>query len=125
MIRKHGPAIRWSWRIGVLCLCAVFLAPGLTAAGQKAFTLVNVIFDGTKIWLPSTLILHKGDEVVVTLLNKLDAPHGFKIADFGVEAVVPPKGKTTVRFVADKAGVHPFICHLHPPHIGGQILVLE
>jgi nitrosocyanin len=98
----------------------------LAEAGKaEKFTLINVIFDGTKIWLPSTLIVHEGDTVELVLVNKLDAPHGFKIADFGVEVVVQPKAKATVRFAATKAGLHPFVCHLHPPHIGGQILVLE
>jgi plastocyanin len=29
----------------------------------------------------------------------------------------------TVTFVADKAGVYPFICQLHAAHIGGSLIV--
>ncbi len=93
-------------------------------AESKKFTLISVIFDGTKVWLPSTLIVHEGDQVGLTLINKLDAPHGFKIAGLGIDAVLQPLAKTTMWFTARTVGVHPFICHLHPPHIGGQIMVL-
>ena len=31
-------------------------------AESKKFTLISVIFDGTKVWLPSTLIVHEGDQ---------------------------------------------------------------
>jgi nitrosocyanin len=96
------------------------------AAGEvQKFTLVNVLLDGTKIWLPSSLIVHQGDEVELTLINKLDAPHGFEIEALGVEEVVQPKATTTVRFTASHAGIYPYICQLHPPHIGGQLLVLS
>jgi nitrosocyanin len=104
-------------------LLTSYVEPASAGEVQK-FTLVNVIFDGTKIWLPSSLMVHEGDEVELTLINKLDAPHGFKIEAFGVEEVVQPKAKTTVRFTASKAGIYPYVCQLHPPHIGGQILVL-
>ncbi|GIX47666.1 MAG: hypothetical protein KatS3mg131_1877 [Candidatus Tectimicrobiota bacterium] len=115
------------WRVlGVLALVLVLGAALPSAAGEvKKFTLINVELDGTKIWLPSSLIVQEGDEVELTLDNKLTAPHGFKIAEFGVEVEVPSKRKSTVRFTASKAGLYPFICHLHPPHIGGQILVVK
>jgi heme/copper-type cytochrome/quinol oxidase subunit 2 len=94
-------------------------------AEMRKFTLINVLLDGTKIWLPSVLIVYEGDEVELTLINKLDEPHGFKIATVGVEAVVEPKATTTVRFTAKKEVIDSFVCHLHPPHIGGQLLVIE
>ena len=103
--------------------CMAYTGP-TEAADAKKFTLVNVVFDGTKVWLPSSMMVQAGDEVELTLINKLDDPHGFKIAEFGVEEVVPGKGQSTVKFTATTAGLHPFICHLHPPPLGGQILVL-
>lgn len=94
-------------------------------AETKKFTLINVLLDGTKIWLPSTLVVQQGDEVELTLINKLDEAHGFKIAAFGIEDVVQPKAQTTVRFMAKTGGAHAYICHIHPPHIGGQLLVFS
>ncbi len=114
----------------VLSMTVILLTIGIhvgvtEAQGIKKFTLINVIFDGTKIWLPSSIIVHEGDEVELTLVNKLDAPHGFQIGVFGIEGVVNPKSKMTVQFTAHTPGLHAFKCHIHPPHIGGQILVLE
>jgi nitrosocyanin len=114
------------WYAFALLLVVLLAYAGTTAAAEaKKFTLINVIFDGTKVWLPSTIAVQAGDEVELTLINKLDDPHGFKIDAFGVEEVVQPKGKSTVKFTASKTGIHPLICHLHPPHIGGQLLVLS
>jgi len=65
------------------------------------------------------------DEVELTLINKLDEPHGFKIDDFGIEEVVQPKAQPIVTFTAAQPGVHSYLCHLHPPHLGGQMLVVS
>ena len=110
--------------MAVLLLAFVASVGSLAATEPKKFTLINVVFDDTKIWLPSTLIVHAGDEVELTLINKLDAPHGFKIDAFGIETVLQPMSKTTVRFTAANPGLYSFICQMHVPHIGGEILVL-
>jgi plastocyanin len=107
-------------------LTVLMLGTGYAAAAEpKKFTLINVLLDGTKIWLPSNLMVHQGEEVELTLINKLDDPHGFKIEDVGIEEVVQPKAQMTVKFTAAQPGVHSYICHLHPPHLGGQMLVLS
>jgi plastocyanin len=108
----------------IVLLTVLMLGLGDAAAEPKKFTLINVVLDGTKIWLPSSLMVQQGDEVELTLINKLEEPHGFKIDALGVEEVVPPKAQMTVQFTASQPGVHSYLCHLHPPHLGGQILVL-
>ena len=118
----------WSRQLGwlVVLLTVVMLGAGYAAAAEpKKFTLINVALDGTKIWLPSSLMVQQGDEVELTLINKLDDPHGFQIEDFGIEQVVQPKAQMTVKFTASKAGAHSYICQMHPPHLGGNILVLS
>ena len=70
-------------------------------------------------------MVRQGEEVELTLINKLDEPHGFKIEDFGIEEVVPPKAQMTVKFTAAQPGAHRYLCHIHPPHLGGQMLVLS
>ncbi len=109
----------------VLLTILLLGAASATAAEPKKFTLINVVLDGTKIWLPSSLMVQQGDEVELTLINKLEEPHGFKIEAFGVEEVVRPKAQMTVQFTASQPGVHSYLCHLHPPHLGGQMLVLS
>ena len=123
MVRAiHG----WSRRLGWLVVCLTVVLLGAAAAAEpKKFTVMTVVLDGTKIWLPSSLMVHQGDEVELTLINKLDDPHGFQIAEVGIEAVVPPKAQMTVQFTASQPGVHRYICHIHPPHLGGQLLVLS
>ena len=126
-ITVHEPP-GWSRRLGwfVVLLTVLLLSPGsATAAEPKQFTLITVDLDGTKIWLPSSLMVQQGDDVELTLINKLDAPHGFELKAFGVEQVVQPKSQITVKFTASQAGAYHYICQLHPPHLGGNILVLS
>ena len=118
----------WSRRLGwlVVCLTVVLLGAGAAAAAAPTkFTVMTVVLDGTKIWLPSSLMVHQGEDVELTLINKLDDPHGLKIAEVGIEEVVQPQAQMTVRFTAVQPGAYRYICHLHPPHIGGQLLVLS
>ena len=124
MRKRHWCRVPLGW-FGVL-LAGLILAGGHAAiAESKKFTLINVLLDGTKIWLPSNLIVQQGDDVELTVINKLDEPHGFKIEDFGIEEVVQPKAQTTVKFTATKPGAHSYICQMHPPHVGGQMLILN
>ena len=124
MRKRYWYRVQLGW-LGMLLAVLILGGGHVAAAESKKFTLINVLLEGTKIWLPSTLVVQQGDEVELTLINKLDEPHGFKIEDFGIEEVVQPKAQTTVKFTASKAAAHSYICHIHPPHVGGQILVLN
>ena len=96
------------------------------AAAAKEFTLAAVIIDDAKFWLPSTIVVEEGDHVKLTLKNMAPgavAEHGFAIPAYNITEVVERGKPRTVEFTADKAGVFPFICQLHPAHIGGQIIV--
>jgi plastocyanin len=118
----------WSRYVGwfLVLLTVLMLGVGYTAAAEpKKFTLINVVLDGTKIWLPSSLMVHQGEEVELTLINTLEDPHGFQIAEVGIAEVVQPKAQITVRFTASQPGAYSYLCHLHPPHLGGQMLVLR
>jgi plastocyanin len=42
-----------------------------------------------------------------------------------VKEVVAGDKTASVSFVADKAGVFPIKCQLHPAHVVGQLVVLE
>lgn len=124
MAKKQWRGIRTGVLGMMICFVALMGIRGSVSAGEvKKFTLVNVLLDGTKIWLPSTIIVSEGDQVELTLDNKLTAPHGFKLVAFGIEVEVPSKKKKTIRFTANTAGVHTFACQLHAAHIGGQVVV--
>ena len=112
-----------------LVVTVCWLAAGVRAEEKvDQFTLVNVEYEGTKIWLPSTLVVHKGDKVKIKLINNVKSDpnqHGFTIPAFNVTAVVTRGEPKEVEFVADKVGVFPFSCQLHPTHIGGQLIVQQ
>lgn len=94
-------------------------------AEKREITLVNYETDGVKQWLPGTIIAKKGDEVQITLINNVPSGiHGFFIPDFNVRKEVKKGVKEVVTFTADKEGLFNMKCHMHPAHVGGQLLVI-
>ncbi len=115
-------------KLAAVCALSTMLLSGVAVDADETheFTVVNIEYEGTKVWVPSTLVVHKGDKVKIKLINNVKSDpnqHGFKIAAFNVEAVVTRGEPQTVEFVANKAGVFPISCQLHPAHIGGQLVV--
>lgn len=125
-------AKRSYWRTCGLALSLVIFVswamPKLVAAQDavRKFTVVNVLYEGSKMFLPSVLAVSQGDTVSVTVINNIpgDPPnHGFAIPAFEVETVVNHGEKKTVEFTADKAGIFDIRCQLHPAHVHGQLIV--
>ncbi|HEV2170908.1 MAG TPA: cupredoxin domain-containing protein, partial [Candidatus Binatus sp.] len=101
-------------------------APAMEEPGTRSFTLVSVEVDDAKIWLPSAIAVEQGDKVKLTLKNLIPGAvnqHGFSIPGYNITEIVTRGEPKTVTFVADKAGVFPFICQLHAAHIGGSLIV--
>jgi nitrosocyanin len=112
----------------VLAIALVIVVLGLAAARADEILLriVNVVTpQDIKIWEPTSITAKKGDTVMLQLVNRHADEHGFEIAAFGVKEVVPGEKTTNVKFTADKAGIFPIKCHLHPAHVTGQFVVLE
>jgi len=98
------------------------------AQSAKEVTLVNIEFEGTKIWAPGPVVVKKGETVKIKAINnvKSDPPvHGLAIEAYAIQALVNVGKPETIEFKADKAGIFPIICHLHPPHVGTELVVLE
>jgi nitrosocyanin len=115
-------------RLGCVVLIGGLALAGARGAAQAAptagtFTMVNVLASDAKVWLPSTIVVHSGEQITLILDNKLDEAHGFAIDEYGIQVVVQPKSTQKVTFTA-KPGVSRFYCQLHPAHIGGQVIVL-
>jgi nitrosocyanin len=124
LIRHLIPALMLALVMGFI------MTIGGSAQAQSArdITLVNIEYEGTKIWVPGPVIVTKGDTVRIKAINnvKSDPPvHGLAIEAFGVQEVVNDGKPVTVEFKADKVGIFPIICHLHPAHVGTQLVVLE
>src|SRR5260370_37100239 len=76
--------------------------------------------------MPSGIGVEKGEKVKPTpknLVPGVENKHGFTIPAYNITEVVTRDEPKTVSFVADKAGVFPFSCQLHPAHIGGSLVV--
>jgi nitrosocyanin len=115
-------------------VCGVMmLTRGVTWAAQspkapttRTFTVVAVDIDTVQMWLPSTIVINQGDHVRLVLKNMMGgAPdvHGFAIPDYHIAELIPHGATKTVEFVADRAGIFPFICQIHAEHLGGQLIV--
>jgi len=115
--------------VAVIALSAALVPlalAGVARAEEIHFTVVNIEFEGSKIWVPSTLVVHKGDKVKIKLINNVKSDpnqHGFAIAALNVEAVVTRGEPKEIEFVADKVGIFPITCQLHPAHVGGELVV--
>ena len=119
---------RIAW--GVLA-AALLLGPAIGHAADAATysaPIVTIEYQGSKIWVPGTLVVKKGTKVTLNLINNVPADpkeHGFAIPAYNIAEVVNRGEPRTVEFIADKAGIFPITCHLHPAHVGGQLVVLE
>lgn len=102
------------------------IAPEAPQPGVQKFTIVAVQIGTTKFWLPSTIIVHQGEKVVLTLKNDIPGAedrHGFSIPGYNITDVIKRGEPKTVSFVASRAGTFPYICQLHAAHVGGQLIV--
>ena len=110
--------------------CLLGAVAGRARAEEPAamsFTVVNVEYEGSKLWLPGTITVKKGTKVTVKLVNNVPSDpnqHGFAIPAYKIAEVVTRGEPKTVEFTADKVGVFPIICQLHPAHVGGELVVL-
>jgi nitrosocyanin len=110
----------------VVVVALLALGAAGTQANEIALTVVNIESpQGVKVWVPASVTAKKGDKVSLRLLNKHPDEHGYEIAAYGVKEVVELDKVKTVTFTADKAGIFPIKCHLHPAHVTGQLVVLD
>ncbi len=113
---------------------SLYAPPALAKAVSKEprrFTIYTVEVSGVKMWVPSTIVVHQGDQVEIKAVVKTPASvagapnlHGITLPDFNITETTDENGKT-LTFVANKVGVFNYSCHLHPAHVGGQLVVLK
>jgi len=117
-------------------ICTVVMGIGIisglgriaVAQSAREVTLVNIEFEGTKVWVPGPVVVYKGDSVTIKAINNIKsdpAVHGIAIEAYGIQALVNMGKPETIEFKADKAGIFPITCHLHPPHVGTELVVLD
>jgi nitrosocyanin len=117
----------WTVVAAVVGMLAGVGSVGAQGKPDVEVTVAGIQYEGTKLWVPATIAVHEGDRVKVNLINKIPgdpAQHGWAIDAFKVVKVVNQGEPTSVEFVADKKGLFPIYCQLHPAHVGGQLIVL-
>ena len=117
--------VRLTFAMGLAC----GIAAGVARAEDPtmSFTVVNIEYEGTKIWTPATLVVKKGTLVKVKLINNVPSDpnqHGFAIPAYNIAEVVTRGEPKTLEFKADKDGIFPINCQLHPAHVSGELVVL-
>jgi nitrosocyanin len=109
----------------ILMSLMLVASAGVFAQAKRSITLVNYETDGVKQWLPGTIIAKKGETVEITLINNVPSgDHGFMIPSFKVMEVVKKGVKKVVTFKAENGGLYEMKCHMHPAHVGGQLLIV-
>jgi nitrosocyanin len=126
---RGGIAMHRLWIVcGIVALGIVLAVGSPPSAAAADFTIVNIKYEGNNIWVPGTIVVKKGETVKIKAINNVKddpAEHGLAIEAYGVKQVVNRGKAETVEFKADKAGIFPVTCHLHPAHVGTQLVVLE
>jgi nitrosocyanin len=127
----------WTWLKGgrglmlaVVIGSSLLMGYSCVALAQSVteVTLINIEFEGSKIWVPGPIVVEKGNTVKIKAINNVKsdpAVHGLAIPAYGVAVVVNEGKPENIEFKADKAGIFPISCHLHPTHVGTQLVVLE
>ncbi|HZP42281.1 MAG TPA: cupredoxin domain-containing protein [Candidatus Binatia bacterium] len=108
-------------------LAAEKLHAAAAAPATMTFTVVNVEYEGTKMWVPGTIVVKKGTKVALKLVNNVPSDpnqHGFAIPAYEIAEIVNRGEPKSVEFTANKVGVFPIICQLHPGHVGGELVVV-
>ena len=110
------------WLAIALAVVLLGSVVAVTYGGEVSLTIVNVVTpQDVKIWEPTSITV----KVSLRLVNKHTDEHGYEISAFSVKEIVAGDKTASVSFVADKAGIFPIKCQLHPAHVVGQLVVLE
>lgn len=88
------------------------------------WTVTNAVMKRDSFF-PSTYVVTKGSTVGFHLKNTDSEKHDFSIDAFGISGDHKAGSVDTVKFTADKAGVHEIYCDIHPPWMRGQLVVLD
>ena len=115
---------RAPWMLAACLLVGIAARAG---AADQSFTVINLEYEGSKVFVPATLVVHQGDHVKIKVVNSIKSDpnqHGFAIEEYKIEKVVTRGEPQEVEFDATQVGIFPIKCQLHPAHVGGQLGVL-
>lgn len=134
--------IRYNLAVVLAAVCGLATMPPAAAATTRTFHLQTVVwvskenavqakavrkFGEVYGYVPSTLVVHQGDRVVLHIRNLEaggDDGHTFTLAAYHINRSIPPLADVTITFTANKAGIFPFACEFHKPWMAGELVVL-
>ena len=97
----------------------VFMGEGEVIAEVEG---VDVLTGEFHRWEPGTLVVHKGDHVVLTVQNPRKNIHSFFLPGYNLDSgpLTARTGEATLEFTADQAGVFQWICNIPPDLAEGE-----
>jgi plastocyanin len=104
---------------------AFLQVPAAEGATTREFLMSSDAVEGSNRFHPATLHAFDGDAVVLRVTNRTGIVHGFTVAGLGIQDTLEPGESKEYRIEAAPAGLYRYYCHLHPGHIGGQLVVLS
>ncbi|MDQ3897983.1 MAG: cupredoxin domain-containing protein [Actinomycetota bacterium] len=72
---------------------------------------------------PTTITVHKDDNVTLAVGNTSSRTHGFSIEGYGIQKEVEPNNGIEVKFNARKPGTFKVYCQLHETHQVATLIV--
>jgi plastocyanin len=94
-------------------------------AGTREFALSSDLVAESNRYHPATIVAFQGDDLVLHVTNRGEIPHGFVIEALGIEEILEPGDALDLNVSSVDGGVYRYYCHLHPGHIGGQLIVFD
>jgi hypothetical protein len=81
---------------------------------------------GKNVFVPSTIVVTAGAGRSLSFFNTTDQPHGMAIPGLGIEVILKPAEEYVVELPTLEGGrIYGINCHLHPPHRGATLVVLQ
>ena len=90
----------------------MFLLPqsSVPVTSGKTVNVTLVAKKNSWIFLPENLDVHRGDKVVMDVINEDDYDHGIAIDAFGISQRMPANSTIKVEFVATQVGDFQYYC---------------
>jgi plastocyanin len=73
---------------------------------------------------PDQIVVNQGDKVTLHFIGVQGAHHVITVDGLGAPFTILRGQIHTVSFIAKSPGIMNYVCHVHPPNMVGQILVL-
>jgi len=113
IIESSGRFSNFESRISLFALAILLALAGRAVSAQEAPSsggVVEIKVTARKFAFdPNVITVKKGDRVRL-LITAADHDHGFKLAAFDIDQLIPKGQTATIEFTATKAGTFPFQC---------------